>query len=197
MLDRELSYQMPFKRLMKVSRMASRRAFAGSWRLLFLLVAAYFVAFGLIIAFPEPVADWLADHNLPAVAPIFLLLAAFFAGFWLLRRHGVKQMKQRADYDGVVRFREEQDGLRFATSDIDYLVKWRGLSQMILVETDGVLFSHGSLYFLVPIEAFHDTKERNELVRDVFARLSEEARERSGKYVPADLQRPAGTTMGA
>jgi hypothetical protein len=53
----------------------------------------------------------------------------------------------------------------------------------MLMERDGVVVSHGNLFFLVPDSAFVDTQERNGFVRDVFGRLGEEARSRSESSV--------------
>jgi hypothetical protein len=193
-LDRELTYAMPFERLLKVSRMASRRAFGSSWWLLALLFLIYVVALAACIAFARPLDAWLAAHGLPEIAPIAVLVLAFFAAFWWLRRRGMKQSKTRADYDSTVRFRQDADGLRFATPEVEYFVRWRGISQMLHLEHDGVMFSHGNLFFLVPNEAFRDTAERDALTRDVFARLSEAARERSLTFIPPGLRQAGGTT---
>lgn len=193
MLDRELTYQMPFERLVKLSRMAGRRAFGSSWYLLAMFFAIYVVALYLVIAYAGPLNVWLAEYGLPELLPIAVVIIGFFAAFWWLRRRGLKQAKQRADYDSDVRFREDVDGLRFATPEIEYLLRWHGISQLMLLETDGMLVSHGNLFFLVPNEAFRDTAERDALTRDVFARLNATAQERSNKFIPARLMQAANT----
>lgn len=192
MLDRELTYQMPFERLVKLSRTASRKAFAQSFRMTILLFAGYVASLALIIGFARPINRWLAQYGLPAFTPIALLILAFVFGYWLLRRHGKKQMKQRADFDSTVRFREEPDGLRLATPEIEYFVKWHGISQVLLL-ADGVVFSHGNLFFMVPNEAFRDLGERDALTRDVFGRLNPTARERSEKLIGPVLDASAST----
>lgn len=192
MLDRELTYQMPFARLLKLSRSASRKAFAVSWRLVWLLIASYLAGLALVIVFARPIDNWLAQYGLPDLTPIVSLLIAFGIGFWLLRRYGQRQAKNRADYDSVVRFREDPEGLRFATTQVEYFIKWHGISQMLL-EPDGVVFSHGNLFFLVPTEAFSSISERDTLVRDVFGRLSEVARARSEKFIRPVLDASAST----
>lgn len=195
MLDRELTYHMPFERLVKLSRMASRRAFGSSWWLMGMFLAIYLVALFLVIVFARPLDAWLAEYGLPEMLPIAAIVIGFFAAFWWLRRRGLNQSKQRADYDSEVRFREDTDGLRFATPEIEYLVRWHGISQLMLLETDGMLVSHGNLFFLVPNEAFRDAAERDALARDVFARLNATAQERSLKFIPARLMQ-AGNTAG-
>lgn len=178
MLGRELTYRMPFERLAKLSRSAGRKAFAKSWYLYWAMLAGYLAGLALIIIF----SDRLARLGPPWFVWLGLLVAIFIAALWGVRRVGRQQIRERADYDGIVQFREEAGGLRFETSQIAYSVKWNGISQLLL-EPDGVVFSHGSLFFLVPDSAFADLKERNALIRDVFERLGPEARERSESFI--------------
>lgn len=192
MIERELSYHMPFERLVRLSRVASRRAFASSWWLLALFFALYIAAVALIVVFSRPLDNWLATYNIPNATPLGTAIAGFLLAVWWLRRRGLKQSRSRADYDSAVRFRQEPDGLRFATPEIEYLIKYHGISQMMLL-SDGVLFSHGNLFFLLPNEAFADTAERDTLARDVFRRLNETSRDRSRAFIPKAL---AGNSTG-
>jgi hypothetical protein len=191
-LDRELTYQMPFERLQKLSRKMTRKAFAGSWRLVWILFGGYIAGLALLVVFARPIDDWVARYGLPDLTPLALLILLFVLGIWLLRRHGQRQMKQRADFDGMVRFREEPEGFRLATPEIEYFVKWHGISQMLL-QPDGVVFSHGNLFFMVPNEAFRDVAERDRLARDVFDRLNPAARERSETFIRPVLDASAST----
>jgi hypothetical protein len=124
-----------------------------------------------------------------------LLVAAAFLGLALVRRHKRQVLKSRADFDSTVRLREEPEGLRFVTPQIEYFIKWNGISQMMM-EHDGVVISHGALFFLIPDDAFADKGERDAFIRDVFGRLGQEAVERSERFVRSVLdpaQSPAGT----
>lgn len=192
MLTRELTYQMPFERLVKLSRSASRKAYSMSWYLVWGLVAAYILAVAAFVVFAPTFDRWQADLGVPDYSVFLLAGAAALAGIWMLRRYGLRQMKDRADYDSTVRFRRETDGLRFATPQVEYFVKWNGISQM-LVEPDAIVFSHGSLFFPVPDTAFADAAERDGLVRDVFGRLTETARQRSEKFIRPVLDASAST----
>jgi len=78
--------------------------------------------------------------------------------------------------------RKDDGGLRFATDQVEYYLKWPGISQM-LMERDGVAVSHGSLFFLIPDGAFANVQERNAFVGEVFGRLGGEARGRSEKHI--------------
>jgi hypothetical protein len=100
-------------------------------------------------------------------------------------------MKSRANFDDAVRFRKDEGGLRCATSQIEYYVKWQGISQM-LMGRDGVAISHGGLFFLIPDSAFADLSERNALVRGVFGRMGPAARGRSEKHIRPALDASAG-----
>ena len=191
-MDRELTYQMPFERLTKLSRSMSRKAFSTSWRALWALLAAYVAAFIAIIIFDDAVQRWQADLGLPSYTALLLVVVLFVIALWALRRHGRQTMKGRANFDNAVRFRKDDGGLRFATSDMEYFVKWPGISQM-LMERDGVAISHGSLFFLIPNSAFADLAERDALVRDVFPRLNANAQARSEKHIRPILEPLPGT----
>jgi hypothetical protein len=191
-MDRELTYQMPFERLVRLSRSAGRKAYKTSWLGTLLIIALLCAALVLIMVYDEAVQDWQRSLGLPWFSAFVIIVVAYVAALFGLRRYSLRQMKSRADYDSAVRMRREDGGLRFVTGEIEYYLKWNGISQM-LMEKDGVAVSHGSLFFLVPNDAFASLQERDAFVRDVFARLGDEARERSEKHVRAVLSETVGT----
>jgi hypothetical protein len=190
-VNRELTYQMPFERLTKLSRSMSRKAFSTSWLVLWTLFAAYIAALVAIIVFDDTVMSWQHALGLPPYSAFVLIVLLFVIAVWSLRRQGLQVMKGRANFDDAVRFRKDEGGLRFATSQIEYYVKWQGISQM-LMDRDGVAISHGALFFLIPDSAFVDLSERNALVRDVFGRLGPAAQDRSEKHIRPALDASAG-----
>ena len=183
---------MPFERLTKLSRSMSCRAFSTSWLALWTRFAAYIAALIAIIVFDDAVMSWQSALGLPPYSALVLIVLLFVIAVWALRRHGRRMMKGRANFDDAVRFRKDEGGLRFATSQIEYYVKWQGISQ-VLMDRDGVAISHGGLFFLIPDSALVDLSERNALVRDVFGRLGPEARDRSEKHIRPVLNASAGT----
>ena len=191
-MNRELTYQMPFERLTKLSRSMSRRAFSTSWLALWTRFAAYIAALIAIIVFDDAVMSWQSALGLPPYSALVLIVLLFVIAVWALRRHGRRVMKGRANFDDAVRFRKDAGGLRFATRQIEYYVKWQGIRQ-VLMDRDGVAISHGGLFFLIPDSALVDLSERNALVRDVFGRLGPEARDRSEKHIRPVLNASAGT----
>jgi hypothetical protein len=190
-VDRELTYQMPFERLTKLSRSMSRKASSTSWLVLWTLFAAYIAALIAIIVFDDTVMSWQHALRLPPYSAFVLIVLLFVIAVWALRRHGRQLIKGRANFDDAVRFRKDEGGLRFASSQIEYYVKWQGISQM-LMDRDGVAISHGGLFFLIPDSAFVDLSERNALVRDVFGRMGPAARSRSEKHIRPALDASAG-----
>lgn len=178
MLDRELIYRMPFERLTKLARTAGRRAFARNYYGVWALLVAYFALLGCLVIFADEIGRIERDYGVPALIWFVFVVLFGLVGFLLLRRASRASLRARVDYDASVRMRQEPDGLRFSTPQIEYLLKWQGIGQMFL-EPDGVVVSHGALFFLVPNAAFRDLGERDAFVRDVFDRLSEPARERS------------------
>lgn len=193
MLDRELTYRMPYERLAKLSRSASRKAFSSSWWLTWLLLGSYFALLALIIVFGDVIDRLEREVGIPWWFWFALLFAALIGGLILLRRRWRRLMKGRVDFDSTVSFRQDNGGVRFATPQIEYYIKWDGISQM-LTEHDGVVVSHGSLFFMIPNDAFADDRERIAFVRDVFGRLNDAARERSEALVRPVLDAAASTT---
>ena len=191
-MNRELTYQMPFERLTKLSRSMSCRAFSTSWLALWTRFAAYIAALIAIIVFDDAVMSWQSALGLPPYSALVLIVLLFVIAVWALRRHGRRVMKGRANFDDAVRFRKDAGGLRFATRQIEYYVKWQGIRQ-VLMDRDGVAISHGGLFFLIPDSALVDLSERNALVRDVFGRLGPEARDRSERHIRPVLNASAGT----
>ena len=193
MLDRELRYQMPFERLAKLSRAASRKAFSTSWYLMWGLFGVYFALLGGMLLFADTIGRLQRDAGIPRWSWMVVLGGILIGGMLLLRRHGQTQVKARADYDSSVTLRQEADGLRFATPEIEYFIKWDGISQMMTMH-DGVVISHGSLFFLVPDTAFADQGERDAFARDVYGRLNGAARERSETFMRPVLDAATSTT---
>ena len=191
-MNRELTYQMPFERLTKLSRSMSRKAFSTSWLAFWVLLAAYIAALVAILVFDTTVTSWQDTLGLPPFSSFVLIVLLFVIALLALRRYGRQLIKGRANFNDAVRFRKDEGGLRFATSDIEYYVKWQGISQM-LMDRDGVAISHGSLFFLIPDSAFADLSERNALVLEVFGRLGPEARDRSEKHIRPVLDASVGT----
>jgi hypothetical protein len=170
----------------------TRKAFSVSWLALWALLAAYVGALIAIIVFDDAVQRWQYALGLPSYSAFVIVVLLFVIAFLALRRYGRQLMKGRANFDAAVRFRKDEDGPRFATSDIEYYLKWQGVSQM-LMDRDGVAVSHGSLFFLIPDSAFADPSERDALIRDVFGRLSARAQARSEKHIRPVLTASAGT----
>jgi len=190
MIQRELSYHVPFERLEKLSRSTIRKASPAWWLLFWFLFAAFFIAGLAYFVLGEVLREQLEAAGAPAfgLEVLFLLVCLLlFAGMWVLRRLDAADLKRRADFDETVRLRQDEGCLRIATTEIEYYLKWQGISQM-LVERDGVVVSHGALFFLIPDAAFASPVERIAFIRDVYGRLNERARSLSKKHVRAALR---------
>jgi hypothetical protein len=188
-LDRELTYHVPFKRLAKLGRAMGRKAFGRVWWATWLWILAFLAA---LLAFPL-IEGRLAGSGWPDGAAFVVWVVLFLAGFIAIRVWGRRQAKSRADYDAEARFRQDAGGLRIGTNSIEYYLKWPGIAQ-VLIEPDGLVVSHGNLFFLVPDSAFASLGERNELVREIFANLSQEAKDRSIAHVKPILAALSGGT---
>ena len=186
-MQRELSYKVPFKRLRKVGRLVCRKAFP-TIQLMWLLMAFYFAAIIGLVIFDKTLDEWFAAIGVRYGGPLLFvgLVLLTLAGLWGLRRLQVRQVKARVDFDQVVRLIQDDGGLRFATEDTEFYFKWRGISQLLLVH-DAVVVSHGALFFLVPDAAFAGAGDRLAFIREVYSRLSDKARWISEKHVRAAL----------
>ena len=194
-MERELTYQLPFERLARLSHAASRKAYPAVWWLTWLLVVLTLAAVLGIALYTDTLETQLDSVGIP-FGPILLFLATaviFLAGSYGLRRMRIAQVKERAAFNETIRLTQEEGGLRFATEEVEHYLKWRGISQLLL-DHDGVIVSHGNLFFLIPDRAFASTEDRIAFIR-VHERLGERARSISEKNVSAflKLEAPSGS----
>jgi hypothetical protein len=183
-MQRELTYHVPFERLIKLSRSAGRKTYPGVRWLAWLLIALMIPVLAFIYAFSEEISDMAEDEGIPFGAELMFIIVGliFLGGVLLLRRYRLRLLKTRANFDQVVRLKQDDGGLHVMTDDIEYYLKWQGLTQMLL-ERDGIVVSHGNLFFLIPDKAFASTAERLSFIRDVYGRLSASARALSEKHI--------------
>ena len=57
-MDRELTYQVPYERLTKLSRSLRRQALPASWTSYWLLLGLFFVGLLLLTLFGQPLEHW-------------------------------------------------------------------------------------------------------------------------------------------
>jgi hypothetical protein len=183
-MERELTYHVPFERLIKLGRSAGRKVYPSIQWLTWLWIALLIPAWAFLYSYSEEINDVADDEGIPFATEMLIIAVGlvFLVGILVLRRYRVRLMKSRANFDQIVRLKQDDGGLHVITDDIEYYLKWRGLTQM-LIERDGVVVSHGNLFFLVPDKAFASAAERLSFIRDVYGRLSESAQALSAKYV--------------
>lgn len=112
----------------------------------------------------------------PLHEPLFLAILRCqtdaLGGSWrVLRRMKISRLKDRVDFDQLIHLVTDDGGLRFVTADVECYLNWSGINQMLL-EPDGVVVSHGSLFFLVPDVAFESAAERLAFIRAVYVNRS-------------------------
>ena len=183
-MQRELSYKLPYERLRKLGRSAGRKVLGTLWLSVWLLLAAFAGAVFALDFYRVELSKWaeLAGVPFSPNAGVVICFMLFLPGVWLLRRAGARWSKSRAGFDSTIRLTQDEGGIRIATPSIEYYVKWQGISQMLL-EHDGVVISHGTLFWLVPDTAFESAAERRAFIQNVYDRLSEQARTLSEKHV--------------
>jgi hypothetical protein len=149
-------------------------------------VAIYWAVLLGLIFYGNALEKWTQRAGIPFGREFTFVGVAALAltGFMLLRRLNIAQVKSRIDFNHTIRLTKDDGGLRIATDAIEHYLKWQGITQM-LVEHDGVVVSHGNLFFLVPDSSFSNAGERLAFIGDVYGHLSEKARSISEKHVRA------------
>jgi len=192
LMQRELTYQIPFERLRKLSRAAARKAYPKLWWLTWLWVALVLAAVFVIAFFADALQDRFDAVGIQfGPTLLFVAVAAVSLGIaYLLRRLRIAEVKSRATFNATITMKQDEGGLRFITEEVEHYLKWRGLSQMLL-DRDGVVVSHGNLFFLIPDRAFAGPEDRLAFIREVYGRLGERARSISEKHVTLALTQAA------
>ena len=187
-MQRELTYHVPFERLVKLSRSAGRKVYPHIRWLVWVMIAIVIAVCAFLYAFGDEIRDVAEDDGIPFATELAFIavFVAFIVGLRLLRRYQLRLMKDRFNFDQTVRLNQDDGGVRLSTDGVEYYLKWQGLTQMLL-ERDGVVLSHGNLFFLVPNTAFASPEERLSFIREIYAHLSEKARAISEKHVQPAL----------
>ena len=196
-MQRELTYHVPFERLVKLSRSAGRKVYPHIRWLVWVMIAIVIAVCAFLYAFGDEIRDVAEDDGIPFATELAFIavFVAFIVGLRLLRRYQLRLMKNRFNFDQTVRLNQDDGGVRLSTDGVEYYLKWQGLTQMLL-ERDGVVLSHGNLFFLVPNTAFASPEERLSFIREIYGHLSEKARAISEKHVQPALG-PAISPAGA
>ena len=196
-MQRELTYHVPFERLVQLSRSAGRKVYPHIRWLVWVMIAIVIAVCAFLYAFGDEIRDVAEDDGIPFATELAFIavFVAFIVGLRLLRRYQLRLMKNRFNFDQIVRLNQDDGGVRLNTDGVEYYLKWQGLTQMLL-ERDGVVLSHGNLFFLVPNTAFASPEERLSFIREIYGHLSEKARAISEKHVQPALG-PATSPAGA
>jgi hypothetical protein len=197
-MQRELTYHVPFERLVKLSRTAGYKMNPHIRWLVWLLIALVIAVCAFLYAFGDEIRDVAEDDGIPFATELafIVVFVAFILALRLLRRYQLRLMKDRFNFDQIVRLNQDDGGVRLSTDGVEYYLKWPGVTQMLL-ERDGVVLSHGNLFFLVPNTAFASPEERLSFIREIYGHLSEKARAISEKHIQPALGpalRPAGAS---
>jgi hypothetical protein len=193
-MQRELSYRLPLARLIKLSRTATRKGYPIVWWLTWVWIGIFLAVTISFAVFANDIRDALEAFDMGDMGPFVLFAAialAYLAGRYALRKLRNAEVQRRATFNETIKLTQDEGGLRFATEEIEQYLKWPGISQLLL-EPDGVVVSHGNLFFLIPNQAFPSADDRVAFIRDVYNRLGERARSISNRYVSGVLKNGVG-----
>jgi hypothetical protein len=187
-MQRELTYHVPFERLVQLSRSAGRKIYPRIRWMVWVMIAVVISVCAFLYAFGDEIRDVAEDDGIPFATELAFIAVflAFIVGLRLLRRYQLRLMKDRYNFDQVVRLNRDDGGVRLSTDGVEYYLKWQGVTQMLL-ERDGVVLSHANLFFLVPDTAFASPEERLSFIREIYGHLSEKARAISEKHIQPAL----------
>jgi hypothetical protein len=187
-MQRELTYHVPFERLVQLSRSAGRKIYPRTRWMVWVMIAVVISVCAFLYAFGDEIRDVAEDDGIPFATELAFIAVflAFIVGLRLLRRYQLRLMKDRYNFDQIVRLNRDDGGVRLSTDGVEYYLKWQGVTQMLL-ERDGVVLSHANLFFLVPDTAFASPEERLSFIREIYGHLSEKARAISEKHIQPAL----------
>jgi hypothetical protein len=193
-MQRELTYHVPFERLVQLSRSAGRKNYPRIRWIMWIMIALVLAVCAFLYAFGDEIRDVAEDDGIPFATELAFIAVflAFIVGLRILRRYQLRLMKDRFNFDQVVRLNRDDGGVRLSTDGVEYYLKWQGVTQMLL-ERDGVVLSHANLFFLVPDTAFASPEERLSFIREIYGHLSEKARAISEEHIRPVLG-PAGAS---
>lgn len=199
MLERELTYTVPFDRLARVA-CSTQRKICGTCRVCLLASLLAGVAVVLSTFLNHAIVESLVEAGLSKayaqVTSIAAIVGSFIclaASFNLTQRRCVATLTQRNPAIAPTRLRVDEVGLWFLMEPADYHVKWVGIDQIYL-EPDGiVIISYGGLSYFIPDAAFDTTVKRNQFARWLYSQISQRAQERSSD----DLKLVLGALDGA
>jgi hypothetical protein len=182
-----VTYTMPLARLQRLRWRGTRRSFPWAFYIQWGSVGLFLATLGLIALFP---AGFQAAVRALLARPFglrfsvahdlafWLLLGFFFSVVILNRRLFRAAQSSRINFDAAITLAPDPAGLDFAGREIEYILKWPGIWQL-LREPDGIVLVCGGLFFLVPNSAFATAAARQAFLDHVAANLTPEAQARS------------------
>ena len=187
----ELTYKLSLDRLTRFqyamqarSRRITLRTSRGRWTVYLLSMG---LVTGMLMAM-DPVTAAIAsvfgssNASMGYFGLLALLIVLSIVGRkWMERRERMRA-EERYNYDEAISLKQHERGIHIGTDAIEYDLKWRGIEQMLL-EPDGIVLGHGQMFWLIPDSAFPSPAARRTFVRDVYGRMSDEARAASAANI--------------
>jgi hypothetical protein len=176
-MQHELTYSIPYERRAAVIRAAAQITHRDLLILQWLSIPVLAGVASALYSYRDALNQWAAQAGLPVALslPVLIGMAVLIEWYWGLRKLHARRARKLSNFDPQIRMAQDEGGVRFTTSQIEYYVKWEGITQLLLAG-GGILLNHGNLFCFVPNDAFENADERQAFIRDVYSRLSEEAR---------------------
>lgn len=108
-----------------------------------------------------------------------LLMAIFTLGLGAIVHQMRAAQSRRVGHTVNWKISADSDGLLYASRNLDYILRWAGIYQ-VLAEPEGIVIVHGNSYFFVPNEAFDSAAERQAFIHLLAENMPADAVARSG-----------------
>lgn len=182
-----LTFPLSYARQVRMHRRGVGKSHGGFFKRIWGIAAIYMLIVWLptlffseqVLAFYERLARSF-DVSCSTVSGVIalLILATFLLGLFAVVRRMRASQSLRVGHSVDWTITAEDDGLLYASRNVEYLLRWPGFHQ-VFTEREGLILVHGNSYFFVPNEAFRNAQEHQAFVRMLAARIPAEARARS------------------
>src|SRR5262245_36540959 len=112
-MQRELTYHVSFDRLMKLSRSSPGKFNPGIRLVVWVLIAIVIALCTFLYVFGDEIRDVAEDDGIPFATELAFIavFVGFVVGLRLLRQYQLRLMKNRFNFDQIVRLKQDDGGV--------------------------------------------------------------------------------------
>lgn len=172
----------------RMHRRGLGKSHGGLFTRIRLLAIVFFAIIWLPVIFPESATKIFGriacSLGVSCDTVSFLYTVVVLIAFWIalhtLMRRMRSEQSRRVGHIVDWKVSAEADGLRFASRNLEHMLRWPGVHQ-VLAEREGLIIVHGNSSYFIPREAFLDDDNRKAFFNLLATSIPAEARARSGQ----------------